>query len=70
MELSMKVGGRVLRSIDPILTPLSRIYVKRCKYTYERAKINLTFPNDEFGKGQYAFYPTKFSFTKIPLEMI
>ena len=34
-----------------------------CKYTtHVRARWkNLTFPNYDFGKGQYAFYPIKFS---------
>ena len=28
---------------------------------HERAEKNLTFPNYEFGKGRYAFYPMKLS---------
>ena len=41
------------------MPPLPRICVYLCKYTSER--IEKTFPNYKFGKGQYAFYPIKLS---------
>ena len=41
--------------------PPRHVFVYICANTCMSALKNFTFPNYEFGKGQYAFYPAKLS---------